>query len=116
MLRSSRDTRTSREGFLGEGRGTGHVHEATRYERGNHNDGKPRQIAQTALITIFVGEFALALGVLLTRKSDYELSSFEERCPPTTPPTNKRTLGAESASAPKASILFWFWCKADYTG
>jgi hypothetical protein len=42
-------------------------------------------MAQTALFIIFVVEFALALGVLLTWKSDYELSSFEERhLPPTT--------------------------------
>ena len=45
----------------------------------------PAKMAQTALIIIFVGEFALALGALLTWKSDYELSSFEERHPP--PPT-----------------------------
>ncbi len=43
-------------------------------------------MAQTVLFVIFVVEFALTLGVLLTWKSDYGLSSFEERHPPTPPP------------------------------
>jgi hypothetical protein len=44
------------------------------------------QMAQTVLFVIFVVEFALALGVLLSWKSDYGLSSsFEERHPPPTP-------------------------------
>jgi hypothetical protein len=45
-------------------------------------------MAQTVLFVIFVVEFALALGVLLSWKSDYGLSSFEERHPP--PPTTGR--------------------------
>jgi hypothetical protein len=49
-------------------------------------------MAQTVLFVIFVVEFALALGVLLTWKSDYYwLSSFEERPSPTPPaPTTGR--------------------------
>jgi hypothetical protein len=42
-------------------------------------------MAQTVLFVIFVVEFALALVVLLSWKSEYGLSSFEERHPP--PPT-----------------------------
>jgi hypothetical protein len=47
-------------------------------------------MAQTVLFVIFVVEFALALVVLLTWKSDYGLSSFEERHPPPPPPTTGR--------------------------
>ncbi len=49
-------------------------------------------MAQAVLFVIFVVEFALALGVLLTWKSDYGLSSFEERLPPP-PPTTTTTTG-----------------------
>jgi preprotein translocase subunit SecG len=46
-------------------------------------------MVQTVLFVIFVVEFALALVVLLSWKSDYGLSSsFEERHPP--PPTPPR--------------------------
>jgi hypothetical protein len=41
-------------------------------------------MAQTVLFVIFVVEFALALVVLLSWKSEYGLSSFEERHPPST--------------------------------
>jgi hypothetical protein len=49
-------------------------------------------MAQTVLFVIFVVEFALALVVLLSWKSDYGLSSsFEERHPPPpTPPSTGR--------------------------
>jgi hypothetical protein len=46
-------------------------------------------MAQTVLFVIFVVEFALALVVLLTWKSDYGLSSFEERHPPPPPTTGR---------------------------
>jgi hypothetical protein len=48
-------------------------------------------MAQTALFIIFVVEFVMALGVLLTWKPGYELSSFEERYPP--PPSTATTTG-----------------------
>jgi hypothetical protein len=44
-------------------------------------------MAQTAMFIIFVVEFVMALGVLLTWRSAYELSSFEERY---TPPSTGR--------------------------
>jgi hypothetical protein len=47
------------------------------------------QMAQTVLFVIFVVEFALALVVLLSWKSEYGLSSFEERHPPPTPSTGR---------------------------
>jgi hypothetical protein len=53
-------------------------------------------MAQTALFIIFLVEFVMALGVLLTWKPGYELSSFEEGYPPpstaTTSPGRCRTL------------------------
>jgi hypothetical protein len=47
-------------------------------------------MAQTALFIIFVVEFVMALGVLLTWKPGYELSSFEERYPPPSTATTGR--------------------------
>jgi hypothetical protein len=47
-------------------------------------------MAQAVLFVIFVVEFALAVVVLLSWKSDYELSSFEEHHLPPPPPTTGR--------------------------